>query len=83
MTPGMARPFPTRPMYEDRTYKRTFYSAPQSVTSLVAAFLEPTITVLTFILANQWMDEPIGRPQLTVCLLVYALTFPGWGARVQ
>ena len=77
MTPGMARPFPTRPMYEDRTYKRTFYSAPQSVTSLVAAFLEPTITVLAFILANQWMDEPIGRPQLTVCLLVFALTFPG------
>ena len=73
----MARPFPTRPMYEDRTYKRTFYSAPQSVTSLVAAFLEPTITVLAFIFANHWMDEPIGRPQLTVCLLVFALTFPG------
>ena len=64
-------------MYEDRGYKRTFYSAPQSVTSLVAAFLEPTITVLVFILANHWMDEPIGRPQLTVCLLVFALTFPG------
>ncbi len=64
-------------MYEDRAYKRTFYSAPQSVTSLVAAFLEPTITVLVFILANHWMDEPIGRPQLTVCLLVFALTFPG------
>ena len=32
-------------MFEDRSYKRTFYSAPQSVTSLVAAFLEPTITV--------------------------------------
>ena len=64
-------------MYEDRTFKRTFYSAPQSVTSLVAAFLEPTITVLAFIFANHWMDEPIGRPQLTVCLLVFALTFPG------
>ncbi len=64
-------------MYEDRTYKRTFYSAPQSVTSLVAAFLEPAITVLAFILANQWMDEPIARPQLTVCLLVFALNFPG------
>ena len=64
-------------MYEDRTYKRTFYSAPQSITSLVAAFLEPTITVLAFIFANHWMDEPIGRPQLTVCLLVFALTFPG------
>ena len=35
-------------MFEDRSYKRTFYSAPQSVTSLVAAFLEPTITVLAF-----------------------------------
>lgn len=64
-------------MYEDRTYKRTFYSAPQSVTSLVAAFLEPTIIIVAFILANLWMDEPIARPQLTVCLLVFALTFPG------
>lgn len=73
----MARSYPARPMYEDRTYKRTFYSAPQSVTSLVAAFLEPTITVLVFVLANRWMDEPIARPQLTVCLLVFALTFPG------
>ena len=25
------------PMFEDRSYKRTFYSAPQSVESLVAA----------------------------------------------
>jgi len=73
----MARFFRIRPMYEDRNYKRTFYSAPQSITSLVAAFLEPTITVLVFVLANRWMDEPIARPQLTVCLLVFALTFPG------
>ena len=64
-------------MFEDRTHKRTFCSAPQSVTSLVAAFLEPTITVLVFIIANQFIDEPIGRPQLTLCLLVFALTFPG------
>lgn len=64
-------------MYEDRTYKRTFYSAPQSVTSLVAAFLEPTIIIVAFVLANLWMDEPIARPQLTLCLLVFALTFPG------
>lgn len=64
-------------MYEDRTYKRTFYSAPQSVTSLVAAFLEPTIIIVAFVLANIWMDEPMARPQLTLCLLVFALTFPG------
>lgn len=64
-------------MFEDRTYKRTFYSAPQSVTSLVAAFLEPSITVLTFLLATLYFDELVDRPALTLCLLVFALTFPG------
>jgi putative colanic acid biosynthesis UDP-glucose lipid carrier transferase len=64
-------------MFEDRTYKRTFYSAPQSVTSLVAAFLEPAITVLTFLAANWYLEEPVTRAELTLCLLVFALTFPG------
>jgi putative colanic acid biosysnthesis UDP-glucose lipid carrier transferase len=64
-------------MFEDRSYKRTFYSAPQSVTSLVAAFLEPTVTVLTFLLVNHWYDEPVLRSTLTLCLLIFALTFPG------
>ena len=64
-------------MFEDRAYKRTFYSAPQSVTSLVAAFLEPCITVLVFLGATLYSDELIDRPALTLCLLVFALTFPG------
>ncbi len=64
-------------MFEDRSYKRTFYSAPQSVTSLVAAFLEPTIIVLAYIAISLEFDEPIQRPALTLCLLVFALTFPG------
>jgi putative colanic acid biosynthesis UDP-glucose lipid carrier transferase len=64
-------------MFEDRSYKRTFYSAPQSVTSLVAAFLEPTVIVATFLGATLWFDEPVLRASLTLCLLVFALTFPG------
>ena len=64
-------------MFEDRTYNRTFYSGPQSVTSLVAAFLEPGITVLVFFLAMQASGEFMDRPALTLCLLVFALTFPG------
>ncbi|MDE2092954.1 MAG: undecaprenyl-phosphate glucose phosphotransferase [Burkholderiales bacterium] len=64
-------------MFEDRAYKRTFYSAPQSVTSLVAAFLEPSITVLTFLFVTLYADEPVDRPALTLGLLVFALTFPG------
>ena len=64
-------------MFEDRGYKRTFYSAPQSVTSLVAAFLEPSLTVLVFLAVSAAFNEPIGRADLTLCLLVFALTFPG------
>ena len=64
-------------MFEDRSYKRTFYSAPQSVTSLVAAFLEPTIAVLVFLLVSRYFGEAIVRADMTLCLLVFALTFPG------
>jgi len=63
-------------MFEAR-HTRNFYSAPQSVTSLIAAFMEPTITVSVYLLALQWSDEPVLRPDLTLCLLVFALTFPG------
>lgn len=64
-------------MIAHRSYKRTFYSAPQSVTSLVAAFMEPTIAVVVFLLATKWYGQPIERPALTLGLLVFALTFPG------
>ena len=64
-------------MFQDRAYKRTFFSAPQSVTSLVAAFLEPGITVAVFLGVCWLLDEPIARSDLTLCLLIFALTFPG------
>ncbi len=64
-------------MFEDRTYKRTFYSAPQSVTSFIAALLEPSLTVTCLIAVTLWFDEPILRSTLTLCLLVFALSFPG------
>src|SRR3982751_3357860 len=63
-------------MFDD-PHKRTFFSAPQSVQSLIAAFLEPGISVLTFVLATLAYDERMERPALTLCLLVFALTFPG------
>jgi len=61
----------------DAPNQRTFFSAPQSVTSLVAAFLEPGLAVATFVAATLWFDERVDRPALTLCLLVFALTFPG------
>ncbi|MCP5272748.1 MAG: undecaprenyl-phosphate glucose phosphotransferase [Burkholderiaceae bacterium] len=64
-------------MFEERSTRRQFFSAPQSVTSLVAAFLEPGLIVAVFLGVSEWFDEPILRPDLTLCLLIFALTFPG------
>ena len=63
-------------MFDD-PHKRTFFTAPQSVASLIAALLEPGITVLVFIVTTLMSDERMDRPALTACLLVFALTFPG------
>jgi putative colanic acid biosynthesis UDP-glucose lipid carrier transferase len=68
---------PTSRMFEDRPHRRTFYSAPQSVTAFVATLLEPSLTVACFLAVSAWYDEPILRASLTLCLLVFALTFPG------
>ena len=64
-------------MYQNRSDKRTFYSAPQSVTSLVAAFLEPSLSVATYLAVGHFFVEPILRSSLALCLLTFALTFPG------
>ncbi|MBV8468250.1 MAG: undecaprenyl-phosphate glucose phosphotransferase [Burkholderiaceae bacterium] len=64
-------------MFEDRSYKRTFYSAPQSVQSLIAALLEPSLIVLAYLAACMYANEPLFRPSYILCLLIYALTFPG------
>jgi putative colanic acid biosynthesis UDP-glucose lipid carrier transferase len=64
-------------MFDHRSPPRTFFSAPQSVTSLVAAILEPGITIAVFLLAAMALDEPLGRSDMVLCLLVFALTFPG------
>ena len=66
-----------QPMHEDRSHKTRFFSAPQSVTSLVAALLEPTLTVLVFLLVTLAFKPPVLRSDLTLSVLVFALTFPG------
>ena len=64
-------------MFEDRAHKRTFFGAPQSVASLVAAFMEPAIAVLVYLAVKGWFDMAVDRADLTLCLLIFALTFPG------
>jgi putative colanic acid biosynthesis UDP-glucose lipid carrier transferase len=64
-------------MFNNRNYNRTFFNAPQSVTSFVAAFLEPLITVGSLLSTMAYYDEPVLRASMALCLLVFALTFPG------
>ena len=39
--------------------------------------MEPLITVGAYLAVLLAFDEPVGRPDLALCLLVFALTFPG------
>ena len=64
-------------MFENRSQKTTFFSAPQSVRSLVAAFLEPSIIVGTYLGLCAVFNEPVVRSDLVMCLLVFAILFPG------
>lgn len=64
-------------MFEDRNHKRTFFNAPQSVQSFIAAFLEPSLIVLVYLAVLAWYGEPVMRSTYTLCVLVFALTFPG------
>jgi putative colanic acid biosynthesis UDP-glucose lipid carrier transferase len=64
-------------LFDERGYRRTFYTAPQSVTSLVAAFLEPTLSVLAYVTIALARGQTMHRADLLLCLLVFILTFPG------
>lgn len=64
-------------MSEDRTLKPTFYNAPPSVTSFVAALLEPSIAAGCLLTLTNLRGDAVSRPVLALCLLVFALTFPG------
>ena len=63
-------------MFDSRN-DRTFDSAPQSVTGLIAALMEPAVTVLVYLMAMQWVGEPLGRADYTLMMVVVTLTFPG------
>jgi putative colanic acid biosysnthesis UDP-glucose lipid carrier transferase len=64
-------------MHQDRTLQTAFFSAPQSVTTLVAALMEPALTVLVFLLLTVGFGQPVLRSDLALCVLVVALSFPG------
>jgi putative colanic acid biosysnthesis UDP-glucose lipid carrier transferase len=64
-------------MLQNRTSTRQFLSAPPSASSYVAAFLEPLLSIGCFLAITLHHDGELDRPGAVLCLLVFALTFPG------
>jgi putative colanic acid biosynthesis UDP-glucose lipid carrier transferase len=64
-------------MLQNRSSTRQFLSAPPSASSYVAAFLEPAISIGCFITIAARHQIEIDRPATVLCLLVFALSFPG------
>ncbi|MDO8776956.1 MAG: undecaprenyl-phosphate glucose phosphotransferase, partial [Burkholderiaceae bacterium] len=64
-------------MYEQISDKIVFRRAPQPVEWLIAAMLDPAVTVFVYQAASYWYDAPAGRAGFILCLIVFGLTFPG------
>ncbi|MBI3154250.1 MAG: undecaprenyl-phosphate glucose phosphotransferase [Burkholderiales bacterium] len=64
-------------MPDSTSSRRTFSSAPPSITSAVGALLEPAIAVGVFLAVSASFGQPILRQDIVLALFVVALTFPG------
>jgi putative colanic acid biosynthesis UDP-glucose lipid carrier transferase len=64
-------------MFDERGHNRLFSSAPPSLTSLAATFLEPMVSVLSYAGISYSAGQSLDRAGLLLCLLVFMLTFPG------
>ncbi len=62
---------------EERAYRPTFTDSPQPVAALVAALLEPIIAVAVLLITTIAVSGETRRADLVLCVLLFALTFPG------
>jgi putative colanic acid biosynthesis UDP-glucose lipid carrier transferase len=59
------------------TQGATFSEAPQPVLTLVAALLEPILTVAVLLILTVALTGELRRPDMILSVLLFALTFPG------
>lgn len=62
---------------EPSGYKRAIGNTPPSGAWLVAALLEPAISISVYLLTALALTGQVQRTDLVLCLLVFVLTFPG------
>jgi putative colanic acid biosysnthesis UDP-glucose lipid carrier transferase len=64
-------------MFEERSARKQFLSAPPSVPAAIASLLEPVLAALSLAFFHAVFDEPFGGPAMTLSILVLVLMFPG------
>jgi putative colanic acid biosynthesis UDP-glucose lipid carrier transferase len=64
-------------MFDDRSARKQFLSAPPSVPTVVAAFLEPAVAAVTLLVCHQLFHSPFDGPATALVILLLVLMFPG------
>ncbi|HJV70869.1 undecaprenyl-phosphate glucose phosphotransferase [Ideonella sp.] len=64
-------------MFEERSARKQFLSAPPSVPSAIAAVLEPVLAAVMLAVFHAIFDEPFGGPAMAMAILLLVLIFPG------
>jgi len=64
-------------MFEERTARKQFLSAPPSVPSAIAAVLEPVLAAVSLAVFHGIFGEPFGGAAMALAILLLVLMFPG------
>ena len=64
-------------MFEERNARKQFLSAPPSVSTAIAALLEPLLAAVILVICHRVYDEPFAGPSMALVILLLVLMFPG------
>ncbi|MFZ2986726.1 undecaprenyl-phosphate glucose phosphotransferase [Ideonella sp.] len=64
-------------MFEDRSARKQFLNAPPSVSTSIAAMLEPAVAALVLVACHIAYNEPFEGVSMALAILLLVLLFPG------
>src|SRR6059058_1921690 len=64
-------------MFEERSYRKQFLSAPPSISSVIASLLEPVVATGTLAVFHAIYGLPMDGASMALAILLLVLMFPG------
>src|SRR5215475_7698472 len=64
-------------MFEERSYRKQFLSAPPSIPSVIASLLEPVVATGMLAFFHALYDVPMDGASMALAILMLVLMFPG------